>query len=340
MKKGLNLQPLSGEKGMALLLVISVISLLTVVVLEFNTEMRDGLTWSRNYTDRERLSVTVESGFNLAVASLHLDNYANDYDCLYDNWAKSTEITSKDLGFGGRAKIKISDLSSRFQMNSLVNISDENGDDRIGTKDARDILFRLLDSGMLAIDDAFQAREIVDSIIDWLDSDDTVSRYGAEGVYYASLVPSYRIRNGPMVWPNELLAIKGITPLILYGNDEKKGLAEYITVYGTDGKININTADIEVVRALSPKVDREDAELIVGFRSDEENIQLLKHHSWYKQVPGLSRGVEIKNNLIRTSSTIFSIEVEADLNGMFMKMTAIVKRTGREQVEILYRKVD
>jgi len=61
--------------------------------------------------------------------------------------------------------------------------------------------------------------DIVDAIIDWRDSDDTVSGLGAEGEYYETLTYPYTIRNGPFRTVRELLLVRGVSEELFYGED-------------------------------------------------------------------------------------------------------------------------
>ena len=332
------------ERGVALLLVVSVISLLTVVVLRFNRNMRGDLVHSHHYRDRAQLQMIVDSGIDLALAVLYSDNYLNDFDCLHDDWAHVAGEEITELGGRSKLNVNIIDLSGRFPVNSLVSFVEEGGEgggsEGISPEDARKVLHRLLLSGSFAVEDDLQAREIIDALVDWLDSDDKESEYGAEDSYYQSLEDPYLPRNGKMESPNELLAVKGLTPEILYGRDEKLPLADYITVYGTDGKININTAEALLLSVMHEDTVSDDGDLLVDYRSDEAVYEALEDSGWYKEVPGWPGNVTYDEKLIDTKSTHFRIESTAELGGIHMTMTAYVKRTGKKELEVLYRKLD
>ena len=96
---------------------------------------------------------------------------------------------------------------------------------------------------------------IVDSILDWTDNDNLRRLNGAEDEYYLSLQVPYRAKNAPFDTLEELLLVKGVTPDILFGNKEKRGLIYYLTIYGTSSKININAAPKEVLAALPGLTD-------------------------------------------------------------------------------------
>lgn len=57
------------------------------------------------------------------------------------------------------------------------------------------------------------------AIIDWRDRDQKLSPQGAESAYYARLDRPYLMRNGPPETLLELLAVKGVTPERLLGED-------------------------------------------------------------------------------------------------------------------------
>lgn len=59
-----------GNRGIALLLVVSVISLLTVVIVQFGRSMRTALVESSHYQDRELLEAAVQSGIDIGCAVL------------------------------------------------------------------------------------------------------------------------------------------------------------------------------------------------------------------------------------------------------------------------------
>ncbi|MBV6341457.1 general secretion pathway protein GspK [Candidatus Magnetobacterium casense] len=108
---------------------------------------------------------------------------------------------------------------------------------------------------------------IVDSIRDWMDSDDLHRLHGAESDYYMSLKRPYKAKNAPFDTVDELLMIRGVTSEIFYGTSDKKGLRDFVTVYNRidNSKININAAPKEVLMAL-PNVTEEVASAIVEQR--------------------------------------------------------------------------
>ncbi len=97
---------------------------------------------------------------------------------------------------------------------------------------------RVIDeAGKLNINQATQSQlfampgmteEIADAILDWRDEDSEVREAGVEIGYYRNLDYPYDCRNGPFKTIRELLLVKGVTPILLYGEDTNlNGLLDY-----------------------------------------------------------------------------------------------------------------
>jgi len=93
--------------------------------------------------------------------------------------------------------------------------------------------------------DSVTAENITACIADWIDGDDQSREGGAENGDYALRNPPYRCRNGRIGRIEELLLVNGVETNIL------AGVAGYLTVYGTNGSVNVNTASPAVLRALA-----------------------------------------------------------------------------------------
>jgi len=95
---------------------------------------------------------------------------------------------------------------------------------------------------------------MIDCLTDWIDEGDLHQLNGAESddPYYQEL--GYPVKNGPLDSVEELLMVKGWGPDVLYGKDEDEdsdaiyGIADLLTVWG-DGKLNLNTASVDAMRA-------------------------------------------------------------------------------------------
>ena len=59
-----------------------------------------------------------------------------------------------------------------------------------------------------------------------------------------------------------------MTPAIFYGNEDYSGIADFVTVAGREGKVNINSAPAEVLLALAEGIDEEMVQNAIEFRSE------------------------------------------------------------------------
>ncbi len=329
---------IDNNRGMALLLVISLVSVLAVITLQFSREMREDYVVSGSLQNSVRLTEIARSGITLAEEILLKDGEENQFDSFYDSWALLIEEDLSTLFDQESLGVKVVDEGGKFQINAMVLLKKKGQAIKDGSEDdtkkliqreidIRNILWRLLREEPFLVEDG-DARGIIDSLIDWMDSGDGdgEEEYGAEESYYRSLDPPYSCKNGPVESVEELLLVKGISPELLYGNGERPPLAPLLTHLGSDGKININTADARLLQALNPDLDRETAEAMTSYREDENNREQLATPGWYKNVPSFPGDIEIQEEMITTMSNFFTIESTAGFGTEEKTVIATVKR--------------
>ena len=309
------------EKGIALILTITLIGLIVILTLQFGKSIRTGLYETAGFADGIKLEAIAKSGFNCALAVLYKDD--SNGDSLQDDWASLGEYSSYSANLfdnGGRFETTVTDLAGKIQLNRLFN---QNGDYILKQKE---MLKRLL--GMTAFNlESDNIEEILDAIKDWVDKDNEVTGFGgAEDSYYQSLDRPYSCRNAPFESVDELLLVKGITPKLFYGTDEVPGISAYLTVQG-DGKININTADPMVIESLSDDLDSTMVEEIVAYRNDEKND--LSKPDWYKSAIGTNENY-IDPALITIKSSYFQIRSRGIKDSLSKEINAIVKRNDKK----------
>jgi len=302
---------------MALIMTILIISLIVALTLQFNRSMRSNLQAAVNLRDSIKLGCIARSGFNGALAVLHEDASSGNVDTLREDWAhtKLFSESSSSLFNEGRFIVEITDLSGKIQLSQLV--------DKEGKYNStqKNLLIRFMNFPEFGLDPE-EVENIVDSIKDWIDTDNETTRFGAENAYYQTLEKPYPCKNAPIEFLEELLFVRGITKELLYGSGEKPGISQYLNPHG-NGKININTANILILSSLSDDIDQERAEDMVAYRENEDND--LSDLKWYKNVPGMA-DVSIPDSLLTTSSTYFEITSEGFKGSMSKKIEAVVER--------------
>ncbi len=246
------------ESGLALMVVLWLLTFLGVVFTAFTFSMRTEMAAAGNFKEEAEAYYLAEAGVYRAAAEL-VNADRNDppnsmlYDALDERWhANPAAYENVPLG-RGTYWVTVTDEESKVPLNN-----------------APDAVLRRLfwNSG---VKDDRRLSIIVDSIQDWRDTDKLHRVSGAEDDHYLSLPVPYKARNGNFETIDELLLVKGITPEILYGNvtsperraeidaqapwerelgsGEYLGVAKHLSVLGA-GRVNVNTAGPEVLLAL------------------------------------------------------------------------------------------
>ncbi len=347
---------LKNNHGIALLVTLSIVSILIVASLEMNKKMRSAVFSAAITRDRMTLLNMASSGISLAAAMLIKDKKDSNSDSLQEDWADSEKISEilGDIPFeDGSITLTINDELGKIQLNSLVQFPEGHS-----FNESQRVMWERFLSILIYKNEAFEDMEpmtIVNSIKDWLDfgDDDAITGLnGAESDYYQDLDPPYPCKNGPFTHIGELVLVRGVTPEIFQGAGGEQGLSSHITVFGMtessnhsftyEGKININTADLPTLVAMLPSGNEDLAQAIYEYRmetSESVYIHDLSSPTWYKNVPGVG-DTKIDPNLITTSSNFFRIESTAKLKEMKIKITAVVKRennakTGQWECNVL-----
>ena len=348
------------NRGIALLITISVTAILVTVALEYNRRARFAVISTAAMRNRMTMSYMASSGIQAAMAMLVKDKNDTNTDSLMDDWAdpeKMAEVLEAIPFESGEITVTITDELGKIQVNALVNFPESRQFNEAQRQLWDRLLMHIGDEEKMQEDNAPPA--IINSLKDWLDSgdDDAVTGLsGAESSYYEDLEPAYTPRNGPIPDLNELLLIKGITPELFHGSEERPGLAPYLTTHGMipgagtsfsyPGKININTAALPVLVAILPLESQDVAQVLHDFRQEMaagEDVTDISDGTWYKEIPGLS-DVKLNTNLITTSSDVFRITSSATNNSFKLTVTAVVQRvknakTGKWTCEILSRQL-
>ena len=320
---------LMNNRGVALVLVILMISIIIAVTLHLNISSRSRIYEAANLRDGIRAACAAKSGFYMGEALLTEDT--NTFDSLNEDWAKPELISagSEALFDSGHFRLNIEDESGRIPINSLLE-EDQKYNDKI-----KGLLIRFLGLPEFDLDEQ-QAEDIVDAIKDWIDEDDKPTKFGAENMHYRGLEKPYSCKNGPLDCIEELLMIKGITEDLYYGTDNTSGIAKYLTLHGK-GEININTAPNLILKALSADITDEMVSNMDEFRRDEENN--LSKSTWHEDIPGMKSitidpEITIKSNTFRITSTGY-------LNDISKRVSGVIERhSDGGAVRILSWKVD
>lgn len=267
------------RRGIALVLVLWVMALLTVIAGEFCHAVRTEANVTRNFKEETQTRYVAMSGIFLTIQELVVNGYlsrpvsapGSEQTPEDARWRINAEIPAVPIG-GGWVKVEKGNESGKVNLN------------RAGDRLLRMVL------------NAFPIEEtdktiIVDSIQDWRDRDSFHRANGAEDDYYLSLPQPYKCKNGDFTSVEELLLVRGVTSQIFYG-----GLKDMVSVYQDKeepvrdtrsrdawvltydfNRININAASPMMLRSL-PGMTEEALRAIATYREKRDFRTLSDVH--------------------------------------------------------------
>jgi len=234
------------ENGIALLLVLWIITLFAVICAEFSSTMHTETVIVRNYRDGEQAYYTAEAGINRAIIELERASKTTRQNIAEDEDQEEPEFVYWEPGGGPYVfniddyicEVKIEDENNRLGLNAFLKKAKSNPS----------LLKSLLDN---KVGLEGEERDIVaDSLIDWWDKDHNITGInGAENDYYESLEEPYQARNGEIPVIEELLMVRGVNEIIFYGMAKNPGQKIMLTSEELEAFLEGNMYDWEEIEA-------------------------------------------------------------------------------------------
>jgi general secretion pathway protein K len=245
------------ESGAALVLVIWVVMLLSLLVMGIALTMQVETKLASLNRTKFKCDVLARAGIELAKQQLMADidpTQDTGADAFKEKWCTNPDLYENYSMGDGVINVKVSPEDGKLNINTLS-----------ATPEALRYFFQLLQVQPADLD------VLVDSIQDWVDTDDNARINGAEVDYYSRLAPPYRPKNGPIDRLEELLLVRGMTPDLFYGRTSGHPLRESLTGLSA-GKVNVNVAPA-IVLAVLLGIEESQAEQIVTYRNGDDGAQ-------------------------------------------------------------------
>jgi DNA uptake protein ComE-like DNA-binding protein len=232
-------------------------------------------------------------------------------ECLHDK---------KPVKLGnGTFSIKITDMERKLNINS-----------------AEESLLRYI-LEMHGGVDATDVDIFIDSLRDWMDSDENPGLNGAESDDYLSEFPPYYSKNGPLDHITELKLVQGFREEpSLYSVFEKN----FTAISG--GLINVNTASAQVLELL-PGMDPFIAGEIVMYRAGPDGAIGTEDDMPYRSPNQIGAVLEpfgmdprMIQQFLATESATFEVEVTAKIGSDSRKYISLLRRLSPQDIRILY----
>ncbi len=258
----MNRKDRASERGAALITVLMIVAAMSVVALTLTQTMSRTVDRARTLDGQAQLRFHVMSAQE-AVKS-QLGGLLKSVD------GRLTD-TTPGLGEpqifpieGGQIVITATEASNCFNLNSLV--SGRVQQELNVQLDAATDLQRLMEE--VGIDPS-DARELVFSLVDWMDTDSVPGPSGAEDSYYSSETPPYRTAGLPLAEYSELRAVRGYSPEIM-AVLRPVTCVRPMPVTLELPKLNVNTITSEqaglLVLAMSNAIEIDEARRVIASR--------------------------------------------------------------------------
>ncbi len=305
------------DRGIALLVVLLAITLLTIVVIEFTDAAQVETHLALSARNALQATYLARSGVNVAEALLVADATVDSLggrsrDARDEVWAKPwppLPIGDGSVAFRVRDEARFLNLNDMFSQKDVILVQD------------RYRVFKRLFE-ILGIDP-----RILVAIVDWIDRDHdpNLTPLGAEISFYLGQTPPVLIRDAPLLTLRELLLVRGVTPTIL------ARLEGFVTVLPPSDalKVNINTAPAEVLAALSDEM-RADPGVVTSLIDAQLQAPFTNANSGaLRDVSSrLAEALEHSMDFLATRSAYFRIEAVAEMNDVHRGIVELVKRDG------------
>lgn len=347
------------ESGIALILVLGAIIVLTSVVAGFTYSMKMEARLAQNYQSDSEMHWMARSGVELAryILAQELNTPSGRIaDSLNQKWAGGVGLITNDVLAGvslkdnllgrGRFSIEIIDQERRFNINSA---------DRF-------ILQHTLD--LMGVS-ASEQGTIIDSILDWRDLDNDPAINGAESDdFYLRQTPPYFAKNGPIDDLSELLLVKGMTPELFWGSGSTNvvrdpeavegpgrrrriGEQPYLTFGFNDlfcavsaPQVNVNTCSSDTLQLAG--LDPLTAQFVLEARRGPDGQDGTEDDMPFAspaQIPLPADDPQFRAQLqqyFTTRSTTFEVIVTCEIGGYIRKYRSLLLRASPRDISILF----
>jgi general secretion pathway protein K len=346
------------ERGIALIIVMLVIAVLSVLAAGFAYMIRVESKLARNAQHEAEMLWLAWSGVELAryVLGQQLTLPGEQtFTALNQVWAGGpggtnqllAEIQLENLALGpGHITVRIEDLERTFNINFANAEILERALELVGLD--------LLDSGT-----------VIAAIEDWRDTDQLTRMGGAESDFYLALPNPYYAKDGPIDHLSELLLVRGVSPEIFWGPTRLQpewmdstpirrqstfgisdrtgpvGLVDLFNAGPARREVNINTASSAVLQLL-PGIDATLAAGILELRAGLDGVDGTEDDTPFHtvgeliNVPGMMpQFVQALQRLCTVQSRNFVVRIEVNVQQYRKTFVVGMVRLGARQVNVI-----
>ena len=271
---------LNNQRGIALIVTLLALVLITAMVVEFSYGVYTGTNNLYNWRDAQRLSIMATSGVNVIARVMKEAANIEDYKTQSEI---EMPVVNPFEDFNGTITVRIEDENSKFNINSLVF---SNGNLNTAVYHSFQMLLE-----PLSLD-----KKIADRVVDWIDQNNEAMLPDSEA----------GAKNAALNSIDELLLINGIS------RKDYDTLLPYVTVDKEREHliININSAKKPIIMCLADGIDERLAQQVIDHRK-------IKPFESAGELDGIIGTGKISAQIsITFKGTIFSVKSIASSDGV------------------------
>jgi len=328
------------RSGSALIVVLWVLGLLSMFVVTFAFDMHIEARITSSWRKKLKAEYLAKAGIELARMALAetSDSEINNVDpanYLAKGSDEKLRYAALTLAHGGGATltrelgegtvaVTIQPENARMNISAMIHVEDRNA-----TYEAWESLF---ESAGVPNE---QWDTLVDCLLDWVDQNESSHLNGVESQYYESLDPPYKAKNRPLETVDELFLIKGFNEII--PNTDRTvyaAVADYLTTYSEDQKVNINAVSRDVLMAVL-NIDAQMADQIIlervgpdGLEGTEDDEPFKDLNDLLSRIPVLGQAVAERISFGATGR--FTIQSLGKVGDLERVITCVAKLDKKE----------
>lgn len=300
-------EPLQGlskrkQQGVVLLSVLLVVALLSAITIRLVSRHSLNVAQSSHSIGADVTLSYAMGAETLARQLLYADETltGKDVDDLTETWAQPLAPFPLEEYNNAFMEIQLRDLNSCFNLNSLADpVAADRKENHLWFK-------RLLVN--LALPE-----KLADAWIDWVDADDNVEGFGAEGDAYQLKDPAYRAANQPAAHVTEFALMSELEP------EQLEKLLPYVCALPKpELQLNVNTTPIEILNTFAPNP------IPIGEETSEpvEPPTYKIKTEFTKEFPHLISG----DRALTHRSEYFELQTRVQIDGHITELTSVLHR--------------
>ena len=283
------MQPHKNEKGIALLMAMFTVVIITYLAAEISYEVGIEYRLSKNEYDDLKARYAAKSAMEISL--LRVSMYKQVFDQFGGNISDPAMLdmiwqfpfswppaAPEDASLVAKEEISgiLEETTQDTAWTSIIesegnriDINDLYSPSKVLAEATQEKILQLLVRRQEADDEWAQAnrsidmKEIVNNIVDWIDPDEESPHAGSEGSLYGEITEVTLPPNADLKTIEELHMVAGVT------DDIYNIIAPVVTVYGIKG-INVNYADKQQLMAIDTQILEEVADAILTRRNDPD----------------------------------------------------------------------